>query len=337
MEGDAAVIGTGLIGASVGLALRAAGWNVFGWDADPDALTAAARRGAVEEAASEEQAIRSAELVFLCGPLKAILEQLPRVPVGKLATDVAGVKAPVVKSAGSTRFVGGHPMAGRETSGPDRSTPTMFRGASWILTTDGADGADLDKVGEVVASFGAIPLLMSAADHDEAVAAVSHLPQVVASAMVGQVDGAVARQLAAGGFRDITRVAASDTSWWPEILTGNSASVARHLRALAADLDQWAGLIESGDQAAIRADLEAASAARRSLAAPVAALRVMLDDRPGEVARVGMALAASRVDLRDLELRHSTEGGAGVLTLSVRPEEESALRAALAAEGLAVI
>jgi prephenate dehydrogenase len=212
----------------------------------------------------------------------------------------------------------------------------MVRGAAWIITTDGAADEDVSRVGSVVSGFGAIPVMMTAAEHDEAVAAVSHLPQVVASAMVDRAGGEVARRLAAGGFRDITRVAASDTSWWPEILTGNAGPLARNLRALADDLGRWAAAVEAGDQEAIGSDLERAAIARRSLSPRVTALRVMLEDRPGEVGKVGMALAASRVDLRDLELRHSTDGGAGVLTLSVRPEEEAALRAALVAEGLTV-
>jgi prephenate dehydrogenase len=256
-----------------------------------------------------------------------------------LVTDVAGVKVPVVKAAAVLpRFVGGHPMAGRETSGPAHASGSLFRGATWVLTTDGAETGDLEFLSDLVAQLGAVPVLLEAADHDLAVAAVSHLPQVIASALVNRVAAEPhGLGLAAGGFRDLTRIAASDPSWWADVLIENNASLAPLLRRMSADLSMWADRVEAGDQKTLSGDLEAARQHRQELTAPVAAVGVLLEDKPGEIARVGHALAESGVDLRDLQLRHSIHGGGGVLTLSIRIEEAEGLSKALRAEGFRLL
>jgi prephenate dehydrogenase len=152
----------------------------------------------------------------------------------------------------------------------------------------------------------------------------------------------VARQptaldLAAGGFRDITRIALSDPAWWTDVLVENRRALGSLLRGLGDDLTVWANLIEAGDREALGAAMLAARTARRSLSAPVAAVGVLLDDTPGEIARVGHALETSGVDLRDLQLRHATHGGGGVLTLSVRAGEVDLLKAALTADGFRLL
>ncbi|MGH8957653.1 MAG: prephenate dehydrogenase/arogenate dehydrogenase family protein [Acidimicrobiia bacterium] len=336
----AAVIGTGLIGASIGIGLRGMGWSVVGWDPDREAGSGALRCGAVERmAASAETAIGGADLVVLAGPPVAIEEHLRSLVTDALVTDVAGVKAPIVAAGRQlAHFVGGHPMAGRETSGPDGASGSLFRGATWILITDNAKAEDLAAIEGIVGGLGAIPLLMEAAEHDAAVAAVSHLPQVVASALVNRVArDPAALDLAAGGFRDLTRIALSDPGWWSDVLVENRRVLAEMLRGLSDDLDGWADLIESEDRETVGAEMLAARTARRSLTAPVAAVGVILDDRPGEIARVGHALETSGVDLRDLQLRHATHGGGGVLTLSVRSAEAAVLRDALRANGFRLL
>jgi prephenate dehydrogenase len=336
----ALVLGTGLIGSSVGSGLEAAGWKVAGWDPSADALEGALSMGGISEVV-EDVAASAAEvdLVVLAGPVRAIIETLGDLSTGALVTDVAGVKMPVVEAASHLpRFVGGHPMAGRETSGPGAASPAMFRGATWILTVDGSDDADLTAMEEVVRSLGAVPVRMSATDHDAAVAAVSHVPQVVASALVNLVAANEdALSLAAGGFRDLTRIALSEPGWWGDVLSENRRDVAGLLRALGADLESWAGAIERTDVSAVTADLMRARDTRRGLTAPVAAVRILLEDRPGEIARVGHALAETGADVRDLQLRHATRGGGGILTLSVLPGQEENLARALEAEGFRVV
>ncbi|MFP3913730.1 MAG: prephenate dehydrogenase/arogenate dehydrogenase family protein [Actinomycetota bacterium] len=337
---SASILGTGLIGASLGAGLRQQGWYVRGWDPDPAARSQALKMGALDEEWLEPAgAADDSDVLFLAGPLSAIIETVLDLDSGVLVTDVAGVKAPVVEAARHLpRFVGGHPMAGRESSGPGAASAAMFQGATWILTTDEARAEDLTALEEVVVSLGAVPVRMTAAEHDAAVAAVSHVPQVVASALVNLVatDGA-ALSLAAGGFRDLTRIALSEPTWWTDVLTQNGSQVTRLVRDLSRDLEDWADCIDRGRAGELARRLDSARAARRGLAAPVAAVRVLLEDRPGEIARVGHALSRSGVDVRDLQLRHATRGGGGVLTLSVRPGQELALRSALQEEGFRLV
>lgn len=335
----ALILGTGLIGASVGAGLRREGWKATGWDPDGNALRGAIDMGGLDEVAEGPVPATDADLVVLAGPVQAIIATLPTLSTEALVTDVAGVKAAVLDAAVHLHhFVGGHPMAGRESSGPGAASPAMFEGASWILTTDGASRGDIERMKGIVESLGAHPLCMTAAQHDKAVAAVSHVPQVLASALVNLVardEGAL--DLAAGGFRDLTRIALSDPAWWTDILAENRERVADLVRSLGEELGTLAEAISAGDREAIGTTLEAARRTRRALAAPVAAVRVLLEDRPGEIARVGHALAESGADVRDLQLRHATRGGGGVLTLSVRPGQQAGLRAALEDEGFRLV
>lgn len=336
----AVVLGTGLIGASVGAGLARDGWTVAGWDPSPAALEGAYEMGGIESILSEVgPAAGGADLVILAGPVRAIIDTLADLRTDALVTDVAGVKAPVVK-AGShlAHFVGGHPMAGRESSGPGAASPAMFHGASWILATDGVAESDLARMERIVESLGARPVRMTAGEHDMAVAAVSHVPQVLASALVNLVArGGGALPLAAGGFRDLTRIALSDPAWWIDILSENRADVAQLLLELSEDLGWWADRIVQEDRDEVSTALDSARRVRAGLTAPVAAVQVLLEDRPGEIARVGHALASTGADVRDLQLRHATRGGGGILTLSVRIGQEEKLSEALRVEGFRLV
>lgn len=334
------IFGTGLIGASLGIALRAQGMVVTAWDPDPRARAGAGEVGAADRfPPSADQALKGAELVVLAGPVQAIVETVGRLDTPALVTDVAGVKGPVMEAARpGMRFVGGHPMAGRETAGPAGASGSLFRGATWVLTPGAASPRDVACVQKVVESIGATPLVMDAATHDAAVAVISHLPQLVASALVDAASSHPgALDLAAGGFRDLTRVALSDPGWWAEVLAANRGEVAAAARRLAERLVELAGAVEGAQVDRVVEFLARARSARGTLAAPVAAVGVVLEDQPGEIARVGHALERSGVDLRDLQLRHATHGGGGVLTLSVRRQELAELRRALQAEGFRLL
>lgn len=301
---------------------------------------AAARLGALDVVAgSESEAVHEAELVVLAGPVDAIVETLNDLETDALVTDVGGAKQPVLDAgAHLPHFVPGHPMAGRETSGPAGASGSLFRGAMWVLVDDAAASGDVERMKDLVSGLGAVPVTMRAAEHDAAVAAASHLPHVTAAALValvGEDDGAAS--LAAGGFRDLTRVAMSDPSWWVDVLLANGAQVATEVRALIEKLEVIAEAVDRRDGTTIGGLLERARAVRTAMAPPVAGVGVILEDRPGEIAAVGHALATSEVDLRDLQLRHATHGGGGVLTLSVRADEASRLRAALTDEGFKLV
>lgn len=333
-----AILGTGLIGGSMGAGLGERGHEVVGWDPDGTHLADALERGLVGSiAATPEKAMDGADLVVLSGPPRAVLETAATLETDALVMDIAGVKGPVLAVA-TGRFVGTHPMAGREHRGPAHASASLFRGASWVVVPDGADAADVDTVCDVVESLGAVPIRMSAERHDAAVAAISHLPQVVAGALVHHATEESDRlELASGSFRDLTRVALSDPDTWVQVLLANASEVGPQLRELADALVATAELVESGDADAIADAMETARTERQALAPPTARVRVILQDEPGELGRVGQALAESKVDVRDLQLRHGRHGGGGVLTLSVRQGESGTLSSALEGQGFEVV
>ena len=333
----AAILGTGLIGSSIGLGLRAAGWRVVGWDPDAAVANRAFERGAVSELSPGPDIAASAplDLVVLAGPPGAIVTAVGTMNLPGLVIDVAGVKGPIVAAARIPRFVGTHPMAGRESTGPDAASAALFRGAAWVVVTDQASLIDIEAVEGIVVSLGARPVRMTAAEHDRAVAAISHLPQVLAATLVTEAaERTQALDLAAGSFRDLTRVAASDPVPWTQLLGENRDAVVAAVEDLRRRLADVVDELERGDHVALEEMLTSAREHRRALAPPVVAVRVVLADQPGELAKVGHALEASEADIRDLQLRHAPHGGGGVLTLSVRPGEAEALRDALVAEGL---
>ena len=334
----AAVIGTGLIGASIGMALRDQGWGTRGWDPIPDALQVAADRGAVDAFDSASAAVAGADLVVLAGPLSANLETLAGLVTDALVTDVTGVKQPMLEAVpAGIRFVGGHPMAGREHAGPGAASGALFRGAAWILCDDGAGPEDVERMRGIVTSIGANPVVMPADHHDRVVAAISHLPHLLAVALVDLVShNPDTTELVSGSFRDLTRVALTESDWWPEILAANSRSVSLAVDEMISQLESLRSEITRGDLSALEGNLESARRQRAAMASPVAGVEVILTDRPGEIARVGHALQTSRVDVRDLQLRHAVHGGGGILTISVRPGEVETLRAALGKEGFDV-
>lgn len=331
------VFGTGLIGASVGLALRSQGWDVGGWDPSPDALGEAVARGALGRRLETPDS-HGVDLVVLAAPPEAIVSTIGEMTTDSLVTDIAGVKSPIVAAARHlAHFVGGHPMAGGETSGASLASSTLFRGAIWILTTDDTVPDDLAGMRSIVTSLGANPVVMTAAEHDAAVARVSHLPHLLAAALMGLAETDPATLgLAGGGFRDLTRIAAADSTWWTEVLTANAAHVDSALAELLQTLEDWRTSVGAGAHGDLAARLESARRARAGLGEHHSQVRVVLLDRPGEIARVGHALEASRVDVRDFQLRHGEHGGGGILTISVKRDGRDALHAALVDEGFEV-
>lgn len=334
-----AIIGTGLIGASIGLALKAQGWDTVGWDPSPDALELAAERHAADSTAtSVMEAIEGVDLVLLAGPLEANLATLRELTTDALVTDVTSVKVPLLYAVPpGLRFVGSHPMAGREHAGPGAATPALFRGAPWVICDDGASANDVEQLASIVASIGANPVVMSAERHDQVVASVSHLPHLLAVALVNIIsENPDAEELVAGSFRDLTRVASAESTWWPEVLTTNATAVTRAIDDLVAYLEDLKSSVTSGDISGLAGKLDQARSRRGAMAPPLTLVQVILQDKPGEIAAVGHALQTSKVDVRDLQLRHAEHGGGGILTLSVRPGEAETLKAALAAEGFGI-
>ena len=345
-----AVIGTGLIGGSIGLALRALDHVVAGYDRDADRLARALEIGAIAEPApSIAAAARGADLAFVALPVGAIAGAVAElIALGvPLVTDVGSVKGPIVDEvtrrcgADAARFVGGHPMAGSEQEGVDGARDDLFVGAAWVLTPTPATGEHAyATVSSLLRDMKAEVVTVTPEDHDVLVSFVSHVPQLAASTLM---DVATAREaehrallrLAAGGFRDMTRIAASHPSIWLDILTTNRDAVLDALDAYLDGLRAARELVAGGDREALARLLERARVARRNLpvgvsvAARLVELRVPVLDRPGVIAEVTTLAGRLGVNVVDFEIAHSLEGSAGVLVLVIAAAEADAYEAGL--------
>jgi prephenate dehydrogenase len=332
------LVGTGLIGGSIGLGLATSPdfEIVAGYDRDPANLSAAAAAGAVGKQAGDLTEVGStADLVVVAVPVSSIARVVLDVAAscrpGTIITDVGSVKAPVVTEveAGlpdSIHFVGGHPMAGSEQEGFAAASPDLFRNACWALTPTARSAPEaVAVVHRLVAALGAAPLTLEPASHDHIVAVVSHLPQVVASSLMNVAarkahDAPPVLRMAAGGFRDVTRIAAGSPAVWEDILSENADAVGDVLDAYIDTL--VAVRADLANRNAVRAFLEDAQRARRGLPThvipdEVANVVVAVSDHPGEAASVLTAVGEAGINVADFELRHSPEGGSGLLTLAV--------------------
>lgn len=335
----ATIVGTGLIGGSIAAGLSDSGWRVVGYDADPEVATVAFDLGLVSEIADSLAAALSlpTDLVVLAAPPNATMQLVSSLDLDVVVMDVAGIKSAVMEAASHLpNFVGTHPMAGRETSGPHAASGALFQGASWVVV-EGAVPEAQNLVLSVIEGLGARPVSMSAAEHDRAVALISHLPQLLAGGLLAAAAAdPYSLDLAAGSFRDLTRVGSSQPLPWVEILKSNDQAVLDAIGALRERLAAIEAAIVSDDDTLL-ALLSSARDTRQQLGSPTAQVRVALADRPGELAKVGHALEGSGADIRDIQMRHAPYGGGGVLTLSVRPGEEGALGLALEREGLLLL
>ena len=258
-----ALLGFGLIGGSIARALRreAGEWTIAAWSPSGDGPQRARSEGIIDEAAaSPAAAVRGADLVILAGPPLACLELIDELggPLAEalgpdaVVTDVASTKEAIVSRADEAglRFVGGHPMAGREVAGYGAAEPDLFQGRPWVMVPGAhARRGDLERVEALARACGAVPTEMTAGDHDAAVAAISHLPLVVAVALVEAVTGAsngrerpdwaTAAGLAAGGWHGMTRLARGDEAMGAGIIATNAPAIAIRLRDLRDTLDSW--------------------------------------------------------------------------------------------------
>ncbi len=343
----ALVVGTGLIGGSIALGLRRRGWHVSGTDADEARAADALATGVVDDVGDDPEA----EVVFVATPaasvagvVRGLLADARRRP-DAVVTDVSGVKRAIVEEADHPRFIGGHPMAGSEQAGLHGADADLFEGAVWVLTpTASTDLEAFDRLKSVVMSLGADVLVLSAADHDRLVAVVSHVPHLVAATLMNaasagaEQDRALLR-LAAGGFRDMTRVAAGSPGIWPDICAENAGAIVDALDVLVGDLRSMRDRVAARDREALLGELQRASAARRALPARVtrpdhlAELRVPVPDRAGVLAEITSLAADAGIGIYDIEIAHSAEGPRGVLILVVDRADAATLATAVEAHG----
>ena len=357
---SAVVIGTGLIGTSIALSLRERGVAVGLADHDPAAAQLAADIGAgtVLPGALTTQASQPADLAVLAVPPAVAAPALAAAQAAGLArwyTDVASVKGAVLDRAralgcGLDSFVPGHPLSGRERSGPAAARADLFLGRPWVTcpgpeTEPGAIAA----VTALVGCCQAQEIRLSAAEHDRYVALVSHAPHVVAAAMAARLAHAddPALVLAGQGIRDVTRIAAGDSRLWAQILAANAAPVAEVLAAVAADLaaaaetlsqaaadgaepelKALAGLLDEGTAGVSRIPGKHSKPRRDDMV-----VQVVIPDVPGELARLFRAAGEAGVNIEDIGIEHSPGLPVGVAELTVRPEAVARLTQALAASG----
>jgi len=337
-----AIVGTGLIGASLGLAARRAGVAaVSGWDPNPDDLATAEERGAVAAAADVASAVARADLVVVAAPVGELPEVVGRVlelaSADATVTDVGSTKQPVCAAAGSDpRFVGGHPICGAETRGPGRASADLFDGATWFLTPTAATAPErLRLVHGLVGSLGARPVAIGPEAHDRLVAVTSHLPHVLANLLLNQagstrIDGHDPLQAAGGSLRDMTRIGGANPRIWVDIFLDNREALAGALADQRRAIERVEQALESEDAGFLARWIGEASGHRRRLLATAFAdpgelhrLRIHLSDRPGVLAGIFQALGAERINVEDFEFDHvSTERG-GTLTMLVSGEGEA--------------
>ncbi|MEU2515154.1 prephenate dehydrogenase [Streptomyces syringium] len=356
----ALVIGTGLIGTSAALALAGRGVQVHLMDHDP----AQARTAAALGAGTDEAPEGAVDLVIVAVPPAYVASTLAEAIRGGLARgylDVASVKGGPRRELEAlgcdlTGYLGTHPMAGRERSGPLAATADLFEGRPWVLTpTRDTDTEVLNLALELVALCRAVPVVMDADAHDRAVALVSHTPQLLSSMVAARLRDAdeTAVRLCGQGIRDVTRIAASDPRMWLDILSANPGPVADVLAAVAGDLDETVRALralQSTEEdkreegaAGIEDVLRRGNAGRSRVpgkhgAAPAAyeTVTVLIGDQPGELARIFADAGREGVNIEDVRIEHATGQQAGLIQLMVEPSTAPGLTAALRERGWSI-
>ena len=342
MLGKVRIVGSGLIGTSIGLGLVQRGIAVEMVDSDPSAQ-------ALARDLTGGVVVVDPELVIFALPTSGLSQVIQsEIDINPQSTfmDVGSVKNEVVLqvktfSGLSTRFLPTHPMAGREIGGASSARADLFQGRSWILTPE-ADCAPESKnlVLELISLLGATPIELSALDHDAAVAKISHLPQIAASLVAKQLAGTPAEwmELAGQGLRDTTRIAGSDEKLWKEIIYSNRAEISELLISLQNDLIQ---MIKSLDDQAKIADLLAAGRDGKAMipgkhggkAREYSYLPIVIDDKPGQLGAIFNECAAMQVNVEDLNIEHSPGQLSALITLSLSADDAEKLSAHLTSIG----
>lgn len=362
MRGKIAIVGVGLIGGSLGLAWRRRGAArvVAGVDRSPETLRRAREIGAIDEGTTDlAEGVRGAGLVVLATPIGAALEMAPALGAllapGTVVMDVGSTKGAVCRRMRAALppgviFVGGHPMAGSEGQGIEAADPYLFQNAVFVLTPgEGVPSGVLDDLRELVSLTGAQVAVLDPDLHDRAVAAVSHLPQLVAVALVNAAAAAEEASpgvlaLAAGGFRDTTRITSSPAGIWLDILASNREAVLEMVGRFRAALDDLETAVRAGDRERLEAAFTRAREVRRRLPRRPKGLLpayfelvVTVEDRPGVIGRLAGVLGERGVNIEDIEILRLREGEGGTIRLGFATEEECSLAfAVLAGNGYKV-
>ena len=337
------VTGLGLIGGSIARALTERGWQVHGDDHDDARVQRALAMGLIAAAGLDP----AAEVTFVCTPVLTLADQVKRVLADTtgLVTDVGSVKGALCASIDDPRFVGGHPMAGSELEGLDGADGSMFEGAVWVLTPSAttADTTFAD-VASIVADLGADVVALPADRHDQVVAVISHVPHLTAATLMGLAsdraeEHAALLRLAAGGFRDMTRIASGHPAIWLDICAENRTAILSALDGLIDGLSTMRGVVATDDRPELQRRLSRAREARSNLPSRVnqpselAEVRIPIPDRPGSAAEIFTLAAELGVNIDSFEVVHSVEGNRGVAVVLVDADSAEMYRGGLLARG----
>jgi len=347
LTGPVEIVGAGLIGTSVALACRRAGIDVLLTDASTEHLRTASGLGAGRPRAEDDEP----QLVVVAVPPdhlgKAIHDALDAAGPATVVTDVGSVKSgPLTAVSGHPavgRYVGGHPMAGSERSGPLAASDSLFDGRPWAVCPhpDATAGA-VRRVEALVEVCGAIVVRLSPTEHDRAVARTSHLPHLLASLVAGTLTGATADHLAltGQGIRDVTRIAAGDPTLYSQIIGGNAGAVEELLRELRNRLDLALEAVAGRDRPGLESLLAQGVAGTRAIPGkhggpprPTATVLVAVPDHPGELARLFADAGDSGVNIEDVRIDHDPGRPVGLVELDVAEERAEQLLGALESRG----
>jgi prephenate dehydrogenase len=353
-SGRLLVIGSGLIGTSVALAAGAAGWQVWIDDIDADRLRVATTLGAGSSWQPRRERVDLAVVAAPPSITGEVAAAVIRTGLATTVTHVCSIQAPPRRylettAAPTDRFLGSHPIAGRERSGPHHASADLFRERPWIVcpASDTAPDA-VAMVERLAADCGGLVTRMSEAEHDALLARLSHVPQLVASALAGSLTGLAVGDvaLAGSGLRDTSRLADSDPALWTEIVEGNRPAVAVALRGVLGPLGELLDALEAGSETAadqVRALLEAGRAGRSllggkhgSVAVRWATVSVVVPDSPGKLARLLADAASCGVNVEDIRVDHAPGQPIGMVELDVRPDGRETLQHALDGHGWTV-
>ena len=333
-----AVAGLGLIGGSLAKALKLKSGikKIIGIDPDESQINEALSSGVVDEAYKEPGAfLKGCSMVFICAPVPVCADVAIKVSEyinpSCIVTDTASTKKDIVShianSGKGIRFIGGHPMAGSERSGFAYSREDMFENAYYVILDDGKDPAAVEKVKEIAESIGAIPIITDCESHDRAVAVVSHVPHVTAAALVNLMDsgnGNLGKKIAAGGFRDITRIASSQPALWRDITLSNRKAVTQEIDRLIDILTSIKEDIETEDKPGIESFFLSAKATRDIMSGEREGLLprkyqivIQVPDKPGVIAHIAKVLGDNNINIRNINVTHSREDVGGVLVVEL--------------------
>jgi prephenate dehydrogenase len=341
-----AIVGLGLMGGSLGLALRQHATNhVVGFDLDAAEARVALERGCVDAlAGSLAEACGAADLVIVATPVSAIAGVVQQVLIAAPAatiTDIGSTKGQVVagvSEAGRSRFVGGHPMCGSEAHGAMHARAELFQGATWFLTPSvESDAERLTQLHGLVSSVGARPVVIDAAAHDSIVALTSHFPHVLANVLATQVaatdvNGHSPLHSVGGSFRDMTRVAGANPAIWIDIFLDNREAILAAVEDAQAQLGTVADALRSGDEAFLATWIATAAAARsealaqahRTAPADLHELLASVPDRPGALSSIAQALSAAGINIEEFSLSHISPERGGEVRIIVAGEDNAA-------------